>query len=301
MEVSSLSNSKYAALAAAVETGSLTKAAAKLGYTQSGVSHLIRSLEQEMGFSLLKRYKNGVQLTPEGQRLMPCIQQLLTAERDIQCLCEELRGVSAGHIVVGTFSSVAIAWMPELTSRFASLHPGIRLEIRNDTYSPLEEALLHDKVDCAFVPAPSREEFRTWPVYKDRLMAIMPCTSPLAGRTSLTAQELSTLPYIVPAEGTNYDAGKLFFSAGVTPAIRFNAGDDYAALAMVRKGLGFTILPELLLGDSMVEGLCATPLCNSERKICIAVNKNRFVSPALQSFLTFVRETVPALGSPDLP
>lgn len=296
-----MSNSKYAALAAAVETGSLTKAAAKLGYTQSGVSHLIRSLEQEVGFSLLKRFKNGVQLTPEGQRLMPCIQQILTAEKDIQCLCEELRGVSVGHIMVGTFSSVAIAWMPELTSRFAALHPGIRLEIFNDTYSPLEEALLHDQVDCAFVPAPSRKEFVTWPVYKDRLMAIMPCNSPLAEKESLTAGELVNLPYIVPAEGTNYDAGKLFSSANVTPAIRFDAGDDYAALAMVRKGLGFTILPELLLGDTPVEGLRVIPLLHSERKICIAVHENRFVSPALQSFLIFVRETVPTLGNAVLP
>lgn len=301
MEVSSLSNSKYAALAAAVETGSLTKAAAKLGYTQSGVSHLIHSLEQEVGFSLLKRYKNGVQLTPEGQRLMPCIQQILTAEKDIQCLCEELRGVSTGHIVVGTFSSVAIAWMPELTSRFTALHPGIRLEIRNDTYSPLEEALLHDRVDCAFVPAPSREEFITWPVYKDRLMAVMTCTSPLSSKDSLTAGELQNLPYIVPAEGTNYDAGKLFSSAGVSPAIRFHAGDDYAALALVKKGLGFTVLPELLLRDATMEGLCSIPLLHSERKICVAVNKNRFLSPALQSFLTFVRETVPTLGSTVLP
>lgn len=301
MEVSILSNSKYAALAAAVETGSLTKAAAKLGYTQSGISHLIRSLEQEVGFALLKRYKSGVQLTPEGQRLMPCIQQILTAEKNIHYLCEELRGVSTGHIVVGTFSSVAIAWMPELTSRFAALHPGIRLEIRNDTYSPLEEALLHDQVDCAFVPAPSRREFVTWPVYKDRLMAVMPATSQLAGKNSLTTQELKAYPYIVPAEGTNYDAGKLFSSAGVTPDIRFHAGDDYAALAMVRKGLGFTILPELLLGDTPVEGLCVIPLLQSERKICIAVNENRFLSPALQSFLTFVRETVPTLGNTVLP
>lgn len=297
MEVTTLSNSKYAAFAAAVETGSLTKAAAQLGYTQSGVSHLIRALEQEVGFSLLHRHKNGVQLTPEGQRLMPYIQQILTAEKDIQCLCEELRGVSAGHIIVGTFSSAAIAWMPELTSRFSALHPGIRLEIRNDTYSPLEEALLRDQVDCAFVPAPSKEEFLTWPVYRDRLMAVMECTSPLAEKSSLTAQELRNLPYIVPAEGTNYDAGKLFSSAGVSPAIRFNAGDDYAALAMVRKGLGFTILPELLLRDTRVDGLCAIPLLHSERKICIAVNKSRFLSPALQSFITFVRETVPSLGN----
>ena len=139
-----MSNSKYAALAATMEHGSLTRAASALGYTQSGVSHLIRALEQEVGFSLLKRSKSGVELTPEGKRLMPYIQQILTAEKDMQHLCEELRGVSTGQLTVGTFSSAAIAWMPELTRRFAALHPGISLEIYNDTYSPLEEALLRE-------------------------------------------------------------------------------------------------------------------------------------------------------------
>ena len=102
-----MSNSKYAALAATMEHGSLTRAASALGYTQSGVSHLIRALEQDVGFSLLKRSKSGVELTPEGKRLMPYIQQILTAEKDMQRLCEELRGVSTGQLTVGTFSSAA--------------------------------------------------------------------------------------------------------------------------------------------------------------------------------------------------
>lgn len=292
-----MSNSKYAALAATMEYGSLTRAASALGYTQSGVSHLIRALEQEVGFSLLKRSKSGVELTPEGKRLMPYIQQILTAEKDMQRLCEELRGVSTGQLTVGTFSSAAIAWMPELTRRFAALHPGISLEIYNDTYSPLEEALLRDQVDCAFVTAPSREEFILYPLYKDRLMAVMDSGCPLSSKARLTAQDLKDLPYIVPAEGTNYDAGKLFLSAGVTPTVRCNAGDDYAAAAMARKGLGFTILPELLLQDILPGGLRTIPLAGSERRICMAVNRYRYRSPALQSFVSFVQETVPKLMS----
>ena len=129
--------------------------------------------------------------------------------------------------------------------------------------------------------APSREEFILYPLYKDRLMAVMDSGCPLSSKARLTAQDLKDLPYIVPAEGTNYDAGKLFLSAGVTPTVRCNAGDDYAAAAMARKGLGFTIIP----------------LAGSERRICMAVNRYRYRSPALQSFVSFVQETVPKLMS----
>lgn len=290
-----MSNSKYAAFAAAVETGSLTRAAAQLGYTQSGVSHLIRALEDELGLPLLLRTRGGVTLTPEGRELLPHIRQLLSAERDMLHLCESLRGLSAGTVCVGTFSSVAIAWMPELTRRFALLHPGVRIDILNGTYSVVEEALLCDRVDCAFVAMPSREEFAVTPLLRDRLMALLPVDSPLAGRREVTARQLAALPYIVPAEGTEYDAGRFFARAGQTPQVRFNAGDDYAAVALARKGLGFTVLPELLLQDLALNGLCAVPLSGAEREIALAVSRARCPSPALSTFLQFVQDVLPSI------
>lgn len=291
-----MSNSKYAALCAAVETGSLTRAAERLGYTQSGVSHLIRTLEDELGFALLVRARGGVVLTDEGQRLMPYIRQVLAAERDISRLSAELRGLSSGVVRVGTFSSVAVAWMPGLIHRFGALHPGVRIEVFNATYAPLELALAQDQVDCAFVTLPSRDEFAVTPLFRDRLMAVVRADAPLAVRAGVTAKELAALPYIVPAEGTDYDAGKVFTSMGAAPRVRFDVGDDYAAAAMVRKGLGFTILPELLLQGMELDAVRAIPLENSARCIALAVNRARYLSPAAQSFVAFVRETVPLLA-----
>lgn len=290
-----MSNSRYTAFAAAVETGSLTRAAEKLGYTQSGVSHLIHSLEEELGLPLLLRTKGGVTLTPEGRELLPHIRSLLAAERDIQRLSEDLRGLSAGTVCVGTFSSVAIAWMPELTRRFSQQYPGIRIDILNGTYSVVEEALLSDRVDCAFVTTPSRGEFSVTPLRRDRLMALLPADDPLAGQCEVTARQLASRSYIVPAEGTEYDVGKFFSRAGEVPQVRFNAGDDYAAVAMARKGLGFTVLPALLVQDLTLDGLCAVPLPGSGREIALAVSRARCPSPALNAFVQFVQDVLPAL------
>ena len=67
---------KYEAFVRAVELGSLSKAAEELGYTQSGISHMMQSLEEEVGFPLLVRTSAGIQPNHEGELLLPVRQDL---------------------------------------------------------------------------------------------------------------------------------------------------------------------------------------------------------------------------------
>lgn len=66
---------KYEAFLKAAELGSLTRAAAELGVTQSAVSHMIGALEEELGFSLLKRGRGGARATADGERVLPAIRR----------------------------------------------------------------------------------------------------------------------------------------------------------------------------------------------------------------------------------
>lgn len=59
------------------KTNNLTLSAERMGYTQSGVSHSIKKIEDEMGITFFKRMKNGVQLTYEGRTLMPYISSIV--------------------------------------------------------------------------------------------------------------------------------------------------------------------------------------------------------------------------------
>ena len=87
---------KYEAAEAAYRLGSLKKAAEELGYTQSGISHMISGLEQEMGILLMNRRKGGVTLTQEGERIMPMIRDMLVQYREILQTASEL---SRGGVV----------------------------------------------------------------------------------------------------------------------------------------------------------------------------------------------------------
>ncbi len=283
-------SSKYAAFAAVAEEGNMTAAAQRLGYTQSGVSHLVHSLEQELGVQLLIRSRSGVVLSPEGRELLPLIKRALAAEGAVSSAAAEVRGIERAELRIGTFSSVAIAWLPRVMADFNARYPGIRLFVENGTYSTIEDMLSNARVDCAFVTLPSRAEFETVPLARDTLVAVVHPSSRLAQKHSLNALDLEDEMFIVPAEGSNYDVGRFFSSAGIAPRAALNMGDDYAAVAMVERALGFTILPELMLGAMHLQGVRTIPLEHSEREIAIATN-SLYGGAALSEFVRFVIET----------
>ena len=82
---------KYQAFLCAAELGSFTKAAEKLGYTQSGLTHMMNSLEEEIGFPLLRRGYFGVRLTPNGTQLLSKIQELVKINDELESMIDDLR------------------------------------------------------------------------------------------------------------------------------------------------------------------------------------------------------------------
>ena len=94
---------KYSAFLKAVEYGSLTKAAEALVYTQPGISHMISSLEKEMGFPLLIRGKDGVFPTENAKPLIYYMQQIVSADETLKEISCKIRGIEIGSLRVGAF------------------------------------------------------------------------------------------------------------------------------------------------------------------------------------------------------
>lgn len=285
-----MSLSRYQAFSATADQRSLTKAAELLGYTQSGISHLLTALESELGLTLLIRSRSGVQLTSEGEHLLPYVKNMLAVYQDVQTTAASLRNVTTGLLQVGTFSSVAIHWMPHIINSFNERYPGVTINIHNCTYSIVENDLLENEIDCGFVTLPTREEFAAIPLRPDRLMVIIHRSNPLSRQPFLTPEQISQQPFILPAEGTHYDIGKAFAEVGASMNIQFDVSDDYAALALVREGLGITILPELIIRNQPLLSISAVPLKNAQRVIGLATMRLRRPSPLLEAFLNHVKQ-----------
>ena len=113
----------------AVENGSFFKTAQDLTYTQSGITHMMNSLESELGFSLFIRTNKGIRPTAEAQRILPLVRQLRSIHETLQQECELILRGRSGNIRVAAFSSIAVEWIPLIVKRFKQSLPDVNVEI----------------------------------------------------------------------------------------------------------------------------------------------------------------------------
>ena len=139
---------KYLSFVKTAECGSFTKAAELLNYSQSSISRMISDLEKEWGISLLERGKAGVRLTSDGLRLLPHAKAIVGEYEKLQMEIDELNGLQSGLIRIGTFSSVATHWLPNIIREFQRDYPNIDYELLLGDYTEIEEWIIEGRVDC---------------------------------------------------------------------------------------------------------------------------------------------------------
>ena len=285
-----MSVSQYDIFLKAAELGSLTLAAETLGCTQSNASHAMAALEKEFGFSLLTRGRGGARLTPEGERILPWVRSVCESEAALRKKIREVRGLETGRLRVGSFTSVAVHWLPHILKRFQAQYPEISFELLNGDYRDVDQWLEEGKVDAAFTRLPSQLACEFLPLYEDRLMVILPAGHSKANGESFPMADIAGEPFISLLEGSDHDSIRILREAGLEPDIRFTTKDDYALIAMVESGLGISIVPELLL-EGHTENIAILPLDPpAKRTIALAIPQGSRQSPATRRFADFVCE-----------
>ena len=289
---------KYQALLSVVESGSLTAAAAQLGLTQSAVSHSINSLEEELGFAVIKRSRAGVKLTNEGERLLPAVRGLLNSAEQLSQVTAAIRGLDSGLVRIGTFTSVAVHWLPGVLKEFQRDYPRVEFKLLNGDYNDVEQWVRDGSVDIGFVNLPSPLDCECIPLMEDRLMAILPKDSRFASYPKFPLVECETEPFISLLKSSDHDARRALEAAGVTPNVRFYTKDDYAVIAMVEQGLGISIMPELLLGG-LTHNVKLMPLDNrASRIIGAAVPEKNSDNATAQKFIAHMQRWISARYAP---
>jgi DNA-binding transcriptional LysR family regulator len=133
-----MSIQKYEAFLKIVEMGSLTKAAQALGYTQSGISHMLNALEKEWSLILLSRDRSGIRLTSDGLQTLPFMRNICDMHHELINELENLHGLQSGLIRIGTFTSVAVHWLPDMIKTFQDKYPNINFELLHGDYTEIE-------------------------------------------------------------------------------------------------------------------------------------------------------------------
>lgn len=241
-----MDNKKYEALLLSVELGSFSKAADKLGITQSGLTHMMNSLEKEIGFSVLSRNFNGVQLTPKGEKLLEDIKNLVESSRRLQNKINYIKESSKKTITIGSSTSVSIAWVLPIIKEFNREYPDINVEIRGGTieqnYSWVKDGL----VDFAF--ASNQQDAQTAFIHlnDDPLVAVLPEEYENSAE-HFDIQLFEGEKVIMPCFGFEKDIMRALSQYGIEPILRPTAVDDEVILKMVEAGLGISILSSLVI------------------------------------------------------
>ena len=227
---------KYLAFLYCVEHGSFTAAARQLHYSQANISRMVADLEQDWGVVLLKRDHNGVMLTSEGLQLFPYIQALGNSYQALQEQLEQVRNLQSGLIRIGTFSSVATHWLPNLIKEFQKTYPNIHFEILLGDYTEIQHWIASSRVDCGFLPLLGDIQLETISLGQDKLMVVLPEGHPLAGQGQFPHKALLEYPFILLEKGEQSEIRTFFQDYDLPLRPCFVTLDDYAIMSMVESG-----------------------------------------------------------------
>lgn len=280
---------KYMSFVKTVEYGSFTKAAEILNYSQSGISRMIGDLEKEWKVILLERNKGGVKLTSDGWKLLPYAKRLVADYEELQIQVDELNGLQSGLIRIGTFSSVATHWLPNIIKEFQKDYPNIDYELLLGDYTEIEEWILEGRVDCGFLRLPTRPGLETIFLERDNLLAIIPEDHPLAACSRFPIAALCDEPFMLLEKGAKAEVSEIFEKNNLTPNVHFTTWDDYAVMSMVESGLGVSILPELILKRIPYRILAKELDVPAYRNIGLALRSRKTASLAVKRFLEYLQ------------
>lgn len=238
-----MDDNKIRLLLTAVRTGSFNRTAQELNCTQSAVTQMMNSLENELGCRVLQRSHSGVRLTPAGESLLPLF---LEADAALTHLAQQARLAADGLAVplrIGSFSSISNTWLPAAMQDFHGSHPDVSFDIRVGT-DAVADWLLNGKIDLALGDADRCRAFRFYPLMDDPYYAVVPAGFTADGPCAITQEELAGYPFIMAP----MNALDRHLSVKPEKQLRVNCDDDSTLLSMVAQGLGVTVMPLLSIG-----------------------------------------------------
>ncbi len=281
--------SKFKVLLTAVDMGSFSAAAEKLGYTQSGLTHMMNSLEDELGLSVLQRGRFGVKLTPEGERIIPIIRQLVMREDSLMNEIELIKSYGDNVIRIGAFASMATEWLPEIVAKLSEEYPDVTVNIQTGTVTELYGGLEEGRYDICFGSRNAKYDFKWTTLAEDPFFAILPEGYPTDSAT-FPIESFNGTKFLMPGLGFDDDIGAVFSEYNVKPFITQTYVDDPAIISMVEHDVGISMLSELIIRGRVV-GVRAVPVVPKVwRTLAVAHKQDKILTLPMKRLIAISKD-----------
>lgn len=287
--------------AAIVDHGSLTRAAAALSVSQPTLTHAVARIEQALGGAVWERLRNrraGVVATELGRRALERGQRAVSELAALTQDAALLRGLRTGTLRVGTNQSLAATLLPRWVSRFVAEHPGIALDHPLVTSEEAAEQVAHGVLDAALVTgAGNAAGLRRLRCGEQELVAVVRSDHALATETEISLSALARDPFVLVPAGTFAALAieDVCRRAGFVPDVRCRLASLSGLCALVRYGIGVSVLPEGSVPPGDRE-LCSLRLRkpSARRAVHLLYRADAQPSPALGAWIRTGKELIDA-------
>lgn len=242
---------------AVARCGQISAAATEIGLSQSAMTLAIADLEQAMGTPLLERGRQGVTLTHQGQGFLQHAESVLRMANEAARFPFRGRDLEGKLELAATYTVLGYFLLPAL-ARFRELYPRIELSLEELPRQEIEARLITGQLEMGALllsnlEAPEHLETRV--LGRSRRQLWMAANHALAGRGSVSFEELATLTYILPTvdEGDR-NARRYWDDAGLTPRQVIQTSSMEALREMVALNLGVTILSDMVFRPWSLDG-----------------------------------------------
>ena len=270
-----------------VETESFTKTAEVLYITQSGVSHSIASLEDELEIKLVKSNKKTVSLTEAGEKVYNQAKDILTRIDRLKEEISALKNLQTGSLKIGCFQSVSVRILPGILKEFKRKYPGIEVSWFEGTDLEVTDWLLKGVVDVGFVVLPA-EGLDTILLLEDKMFGVFPEKHSLCSRKNISIKELIR-EQLITSKGSSCGiliTSNLVNSIKDTEEIKnIEARNISTIIEMIREGVGVAVMPKLAIPLNY-NGICSVPIKPEiKREIALAAHSFDNLSLSAKVFM----------------
>ncbi len=278
---------------AVADTGSITAAAAALGFSQPAISQHLRRLETRLGLALVERVGRGVRLTEAGRvlaRHAPAVTLAFDAAAEELA---ELRGLRTGIVRLVAFPSASPVLVPRLIAALAVAHPGLSLTYLEEEPPEAVEAIREDRADIALTFSypgdrddPHRLSARGLSVRSagsDDLMLLLPSSR----QDDPELSDLADETWIAGCPRCRGHLLELCERAGFVPRIGFETDNYVAVEGLVAQRIGVATLPRMAVDSfPLLPGIRTLPLPSAEaRRLHVVTARDADRVPSLAATL----------------
>lgn len=240
-------------VAAIARAGTFSRAAERCHVAQPSLSQQVRKLEEELGVRLFDRMKRQARLTPQGVAFLKRAETILAEVEAAKSEAADAENLLTGTLSLGVLPTIAPYLLPRMVESFAARFPGIQIVIQEDTTARLARATLAREVDFSIVSLPFGDDrLEALPLFTEELLLALPPGHQLAKRRAIPAAELEGESLIVMKEGHCLGDQVLNFCdlRQARPRVGFRSSQLETIRAMVKAGLGLSLVPEMAVTDA---------------------------------------------------